>query len=494
MSSGRPSLMSSLMRSAFAVAALALVLGVGSASADTFAVVPETSLDAPVAPVAPIALPTAETPNEPGSVLLPPAVFESQFLPSREMTYDDLRSLWLGAGAAYGIPWQVLAAINKIESNFGRNMGPSSAGAVGWMQFMPDTWLRWGTDGNGDGVADPWNPDDGVYSAARYLAAADGRTDISRAIFAYNHAQWYVDDVLRTAAMFGGVANSDAVFELDRLGIALEEAQATVASLGEALSAAEARASELQIPADAARAEAQNLSLLLSDRLESEKAAFEAEQAHDAAAAEVERLRAELELAEATLETARSGAHSASFVPAAAEMLGMPSRADGYVFPVGGGPALVSVGQYHHDYPAADIAAPLGTPVYALADSLVESLADGGRCGIGLTLRTVDGLKWIYCHLSHRDSAVQPGAFLTAGQWVGLVGSTGNSTGPHLHLGLNPARYPQEMPWFQEFADVAFTWQDAGAPSDSLPGPVFAQIPSQEDPSNEVVQFTLTGS
>ena len=55
-----------------------------------------------------------------------------------------LQQLWRNAGAAYGIPWNVLAAINKIESNLGRNMGPSSAGAVGWMQFMPDTWLRWG--------------------------------------------------------------------------------------------------------------------------------------------------------------------------------------------------------------------------------------------------------------------------------------------------------------------------------------------------------------
>ena len=294
--------------------------------------------------------------------------------------------------------------------------------------------------------------------------------------------------------MFGGAPQSDVVFELDRLAIALEDAQETVASLSESLAAAEERQSELQAPADAARAEAQDLSLLLSDRLVAEKTAFETGQAYDAATAEVEHLRAELELAEATLESAQSGAHSASFVPAAADMLGMPSRADGYVFPVGGGPALVSVGHHHHDYPAADIAAPLGTPVYALADALVESLADGGRCGIGLTLRTVEGLKWIYCHLSHRDSAVQPGAFLTAGQWVGLVGSTGNSTGPHLHLGLTPARYPQEMPWFQEFADIAFTWQDTGAPSDSLPGPVFAQIPSAEDPSNEVVQFTLTGS
>ena len=175
-------------------------------------------------------------------------------------------------------------------------------------------------------------------------------------------------------------------------------------------------------------------------------------------------------------------------------MFGMPSRADGYVFPVGGGPGLVSVGHHHHDYPAADIAAPLGTPVYALTDALVESLADGGRCGIGFILRSLDGLKWTYCHLSHRDTAVQPGAFLTGGQWVGLVGSTGNSTGPHLHLGVEPSQYPQDMPWFQEFAGIAFTWQDIVLRDDSMPGPVFAVAPTQDDPSIEVVEFTLTGS
>ena len=98
----------------------------------------------------------------------------------------------------------MLAAINKIESNFGRNMGPSSAGAVGWMQFMPDTWLRWGTDGDGDGIADPWDPEDAVFAAARYLAAAGAHESIERAIFAYNHAQWYVDDVLAIAGTLGG--------------------------------------------------------------------------------------------------------------------------------------------------------------------------------------------------------------------------------------------------------------------------------------------------
>ena len=53
-------------------------------------------------------------------------------------------------------------------------MGPSSAGAIGWMQFMPDTWARWGVDANGDGLPDPWNAEDAIYSAARYLAATGG--------------------------------------------------------------------------------------------------------------------------------------------------------------------------------------------------------------------------------------------------------------------------------------------------------------------------------
>ena len=471
------------MRRVLAAAALVLTLGAGSASADTFTVLPET-------PVVAI-LPSAEVPNQPGGLLLPPGVWEAPFLPVRAVSYDELQALWLRAGAAYGIPWQVLAAINKIESNFGRNMGPSSAGAVGWMQFMPDTWLRWGTDGDGDGIADPWNPDDGVFSAARYLAAADGRTDIPRAIFAYNHAQWYVDDVLQLAAMFGGeLDGADAVFTLDRMSVALEEAQQRVAELSESLAAAEAVEAEVTARADQLALAAGDLELLVSDRVAVEKDAFQADQERAAASAESSRLRDELALAQADLESVQSGAHAASFSPAAADVLRMPTRADGYVFPVGGGPAVVSVGHDHHDYPAADIAAPLGSPLYALADGFVLSVVDDARCGTGLVLRTVDGLEWVYCHLAYRDPALAEGTFLTAGEWVGLVGSTGHSTGPHLHLGLNPARYPQEMPWFEEFAGVAFSWQDAATEAVARTAPIFALVPSEDEPQ-DVVEFTL---
>src|SRR5206468_4599810 len=66
----------------------------------------------------------------------------------------------------------VLAAINEIESGFGQNLGPSSAGAVGWMQFMPSTWQTYGVDGDGDGDMDPNEPHDAIFAPARYLRAA----------------------------------------------------------------------------------------------------------------------------------------------------------------------------------------------------------------------------------------------------------------------------------------------------------------------------------
>ena len=99
----------------------------------------------------------------------------------------------------------MLAAINEIETDYGRNLSVSSAGAVGWMQFLPSTWKTWGLDANGDGVADPYNPVDAIFSAARYLHAAGASKNISQAIFAYNHASWYVQSVLLRAKLIGGM-------------------------------------------------------------------------------------------------------------------------------------------------------------------------------------------------------------------------------------------------------------------------------------------------
>jgi soluble lytic murein transglycosylase-like protein len=111
-----------------------------------------------------------------------------------------LVTIYRNAGFQYGVDWRVLAAINRVETNLGRNTHTSSAGAVGWMQFLPSTWRRWGVDASGDGIADPYDPQDAIFSAARYLNAAHAREDVRRAIFAYNHANWYVNEVLTIAA------------------------------------------------------------------------------------------------------------------------------------------------------------------------------------------------------------------------------------------------------------------------------------------------------
>ncbi|MET0601774.1 MAG: lytic murein transglycosylase [Baekduia sp.] len=115
-----------------------------------------------------------------------------------------LLPIYQAAGIEYGIRWEVLAGINEIETDYGRNLNVSSAGALGWMQFMPSTWKQYGVDANHDGKKDPFNPVDAIFAAARYLKAAGADSDIRQAIFAYNHADWYVDSVLMRARLIGG--------------------------------------------------------------------------------------------------------------------------------------------------------------------------------------------------------------------------------------------------------------------------------------------------
>ena len=114
-----------------------------------------------------------------------------------------LLPIYQACGTQYGIPWQILASINRIETAFGTNLNVSTAGAVGWMQFMPSTWEMYGVDANDDSRKDPYNPVDAICAAARYLSAAGGQEDLRSAIFAYNHADWYVDEVLLYAQQYG---------------------------------------------------------------------------------------------------------------------------------------------------------------------------------------------------------------------------------------------------------------------------------------------------
>jgi soluble lytic murein transglycosylase-like protein len=115
-----------------------------------------------------------------------------------------LLPIYQAAGTAYDIPWQVLAAINEVETDYGRDLNVSSAGAEGWMQFLPSSWARYGVDANGSGYEDPYNPADAIFAAARYLQAAGGAQNIRAAVYAYNHSAAYVEAVMLRAQLLGG--------------------------------------------------------------------------------------------------------------------------------------------------------------------------------------------------------------------------------------------------------------------------------------------------
>jgi cell wall-associated NlpC family hydrolase len=122
--------------------------------------------------------------------------------------------IYMQAARRYHVPWEVLAAINNIESDYGRDLNTSSAGALGWMQFEPSTWKQYGLAADGHSTPNPYDPRDAIFSAAKYLQAAGGSADIRRAVFAYNHADWYVDEVMQRAQ---GIAEH-AQFEKEAIG------------------------------------------------------------------------------------------------------------------------------------------------------------------------------------------------------------------------------------------------------------------------------------
>ena len=140
---------------------------------------------------------TTIAPFGPAPIGVPNFVIDSFEIP------PFLLPIYQACGTEYGIPWEVLASINKIETAFGTNLNVSSAGAVGWMQFLPSSWEAFGLDANGDGRKDPYNPVDAICAAAHYLKLSGGTEDLYNAILAYNHADWYVEEVLLYARAYG---------------------------------------------------------------------------------------------------------------------------------------------------------------------------------------------------------------------------------------------------------------------------------------------------
>ncbi len=133
--------------------------------------------------------------------------------PVKPISKKQYKRLYRRSAEKYGFgeDWYILAAVGKVESNHGENMGPSSAGAMGPMQFMPSTWKTSGVDGNGDGVANIMDPRDAIPAAARYLKSGGAPEDWYAALFSYNHADWYVKKVLGVAEGYRRLAKDDRV-------------------------------------------------------------------------------------------------------------------------------------------------------------------------------------------------------------------------------------------------------------------------------------------
>jgi hypothetical protein len=120
----------------------------------------------------------------------------------------ELVPIYEAAAVRYGLGPKgpaMLASVNFNETNFGTNMNNTTgSGAMGWMMFMPATWAEYGVDANGDGKKDPFDPEDAIFAAARYLKASGAPGNWHDAIFAYNHAEWYVQRILEDFHTFQG--------------------------------------------------------------------------------------------------------------------------------------------------------------------------------------------------------------------------------------------------------------------------------------------------
>ncbi len=146
---------------------------------------------------------TSATGSGGGATVAPSAIALRDIPPPYLRLYEQ-------AAERYGLQWTVLAGIGKVECDHGRDRSPSctvegsvnGAGAGGPMQFLASTWSVYGVDADGGGRADRWDPADAIYGAARLLRAAGAPRDYARAIFAYNHAQWYVREVERWARLY----------------------------------------------------------------------------------------------------------------------------------------------------------------------------------------------------------------------------------------------------------------------------------------------------
>lgn len=164
-----------------------------------------TPTTAPTPTIAPAEDQPTDTGNDSADIEAP--VDWQAFVPTD--TADHLATMDRAArDSGCGVPWQLLAAIARVESDFGRNMATSSAGAIGYGQFLPSSWRAFGNDGN------VYDYRAALPAIATYLCQSGLARDPRAALFAYNHADWYVDLVLDLAVRYDRMAPGAPVPEV----------------------------------------------------------------------------------------------------------------------------------------------------------------------------------------------------------------------------------------------------------------------------------------
>lgn len=145
-----------------------------------------------------------EIQNEQVKASFVPTFTPIELKPGQVVPFEYL-PYYQAAAERFGVDWFVLAAIHEIETSYSTHPSMlSTAGAVGHMQFLPSTFEAYAIDGNGDGQKSPWNVQDAIFTAANYLASSGYEKNVRKAIWHYNHAEWYVNKVLATSERIRG--------------------------------------------------------------------------------------------------------------------------------------------------------------------------------------------------------------------------------------------------------------------------------------------------
>lgn len=290
-----------------------------------------------------------------------------------------LLPIYQAAAVQYGVPWQVLAAINEVETNYGNDLSLSSAGAEGWMQFMPSTWLRYGVDVQGAGYADPYNPVDAIFAAARYLRAAGAAHDLKGAIFAYNHSEAYVESVLLRAKLIA------------HYPMAVIETLTGLAEGSLPIAHALATAEELLTPGSASA----SIDALAPGKTSSTER-------HSGAASST-----------STADTAGSALTPGSTLPPTPTASG----------------ASATEGSKASAQRFSDLVAPAGAPVRAVQDGKVLRLGHSRKLGNYLILRDVYGDVFTYAGLGSIATTYAPPKLDASGQVAGIVQAGAEAAG-----------------------------------------------------------------